>query len=94
MLAEGLYGVPNITWYNPNGQIIYSSGDTVVQNQVNVGQVTMVTVEIDPLKTSDMGSYTCTAAFTSAALSLSVNSSATYQVQVEQGKVWISYFYL
>ena len=93
-LAEGFYRVPNITWYNPNGQIIYSSGDTVVQNQVNVGQVSMVTVEIDPLRTSDIGLYTCTARFISAALSLSVSSSANYQVQVEQGKMHMAMYFL
>ena len=64
----------------------------MVQNQVNVGQVSMVTVEVDPLRTSDMGSYTCTATFTSAALS--VTSSANYQVQVEQGKVYLLMYFL
>jgi len=86
-LAEGLYGNPSVTWYYPNGQQIYTLGDTVVQNQINEGQISTVTVELDPLRTSDMGSYTCSAAVTSSALSLSVNSSASYQVLVEQGEV-------
>lgn len=85
-LTNGFSGIPTISWTNPQGQALVSSGDLVLQSTVTLNQVSSSTVHIDPIRTSDAGSYTCSATFTSVALSLRANSSASYIVQVQQSK--------
>ena len=85
-LVEGFYGIPSITWLNSEGQPIYSAEDIILQSQITLGQDTNLTLFFDPIRTSDAGSYTCTATFSSVALPLIVNSSANFLINVQQSK--------
>ncbi len=85
-LTNGFSGTPVISWTDPQGQVLLSSGDIMLQSTVTTDQVSYSTIAFDPVRTSNTGSYTCSASFTSAALSLRANSSASYVVQVQQSK--------
>ena len=85
-LVSGLNGNLNITWINSDGQIIYSNGDIILQNQIMVNEVSNLTLYFYPLRTAHNGSYICIAELYSSVLSYPLNSSASYLINVQRRK--------
>ena len=86
-LTEGLVRTPSVFWTDSNGQPIGSSEDIMLTDQETSGQTTNRTLYFYPIRTSDDGAYTCMAMLSSPALSSSLNSSATYVIEVQQSKI-------
>ena len=83
--TEGLIRRPSLMWIDSNSQLVTSTGDIMI-NTVNSGQMINYTLQFDPIRTSDEGSYTCIAILASPALTMTINSSATYVIDVQQSK--------
>lgn len=86
-LNEGLTGILRVLWSDFNGQPINSTEDSMLSDQVTSGQTTNRTISFDPIRTSDEGSYICLATLFSPTLSISLNSSALYVIDVQQSKI-------
>lgn len=84
-LITGL-GMPSVVWKDPSDQVMNSSGNVLI-NQVTSGQTTHRILYFDPLRTSDQGRYICTATLFSSSLNISLNSSASYYLDVQLSKI-------
>ena len=82
MLIEGMSGTPNIWWTKTDGQQISSSGDIIIHDPLTLGLTTNLTLSFDPIRTTDGGTYNCTASVSSPALATPLNSSTTYVISV------------
>ena len=89
-VTEGLTEIPIITWVDSSGQSLNSTGDLIVLEQVSSRQATNRTLYFDPLRTSDEGAYRCIVTLSSPALTLPLNSSATYLIDAQQSKLMYS----
>ena len=85
-VTEGIVGVPVLAWTDSNGRPIGSTGDITLNDQVTSGQMTNRTLFFDPIRTSDEGSYICTATLSSPALTVALNSTTLYTIDVQQSK--------
>ena len=81
-LIEGMLGTPNVWWTNSNGQVVESSGDIVLHDSVTVGLATNLTLYFDPIRVTDGGTYNCLASISSPALTIPLNSSTSYVINV------------
>ena len=75
-------GTPNVWWTNAEGQLVSSSGDIILHNPQTIGLTTTLALYFDPIRTTDGGSYVCTASVVSPALAAPVNSSTAYDIIV------------
>ena len=85
-LIDGLTGMPTVTWIDSSDQQITSAGDLTVNNPMIAGLQTNRTLYFDPIRTRDMGTYTCVATLPSPALSTPLNTSALYTINVQLSK--------
>lgn len=85
-LAEGIVGTPSIVWINSHGQQLNTTGDIILSGSMTSGRVTTQTLHIDPIRTSDEGTYTCMATLASLALTHPLNSLTTLFVNVQHRK--------
>ena len=86
VLADGLLGVPQILWLDPNGQPVSSAQDVTLAPPVTSAQTTNQSIYFDPIRTSDGGAYMCMAMVSSSALATTLNSSASFNINVQQSK--------
>ena len=84
--VSGLQADVDITWSGPNGVLIDSEGRISVGTQVTVGDVTNLTLHFDPLKSADVGAYSCAATATLPLQLPSQNASSSTIVHVHPGK--------
>ena len=59
-----------------------SSGDIILHDPLTTGLITTLTLYFDPVRTTDGGTYFCTASVLSPALAAPVNSSTAYDITV------------
>ena len=86
-LTAGLLGPPLVVWVDASGQQISSTEDITLGDPAILGQVTNRTLNFDPIRTSDGGTYTCLATLSSSALATPLNISTAYTVRVQQSKI-------
>ena len=69
VVSEETPGEPTVEWRRVSDNSIVTSEDSItVGNPLTVGQITTVTLEFNPIKTSHAGQYTCRANITSSPL--------------------------
>ena len=89
-LTEGLTGTPSLFWTSTDGTLLTSAGDIVLSNPVTSDLTTSMSVFFDPVRESDEGTYVCMATLSSPALTRTLNSTAVYNVTVQQSKAVVN----
>ena len=85
-VQNGLMSSPQITWLNPNGQVLSSEGAITVEIQPVIGNPTRLTsyaLTFSPLHTSHAGTYTCRATVVSRYGTMMQSASATANITVQ-----------
>ena len=86
MIVEGL-DMPSVLWVDSKGQSISSNEDIVLGDLISSGRIMSRTLYFDPVRTSDKGTYTCEAALFSSSLNIQLNSSASFNLDVQLSKM-------
>jgi len=85
-VQNGLMSAPQITWLNPNGQVLSSEGAITVAVQPVIGNPTRLTsyaLTFSPVHTSHAGTYTCRATVVSPYGTMMQSASTTANVTVQ-----------
>lgn len=85
-IVEGL-DMPSLLWKDSEGQPINSNEDIMIGDLVSSGQIMSQTLYFDPIRTSDERTYVCVAALFSHSLNILLNSSASYELEVQLSKI-------
>ena len=80
---QGLFATPEIMWLGPGGNVVNNGEDIMVYPLFTDGNVTISQIEIDTLKTSDGGQYTCAVSLNSPALVTPLTAAAVTAVTVQ-----------
>ena len=84
--VEGL-DVPSVLWVDSEGQSINSSEDIVLGDLMYSNNGVSRDLYFDPIRTSDEGMYTCLAKLYSPSLDILLNSSVSYNLDVQLSKI-------
>lgn len=80
---ESLVALPVIIWLGPDNNPVVTEGSVHVGLPKNLGNVTEVTLEFDPLHAQLAGNYSCQTTITSTALSQVVNKTLTAMLLIQ-----------
>lgn len=88
MSIEGL-GTPNVLWVDAEGYPANSTDDILLGDLMTSGQITTRNLYFDPIRISDEGIYTCISTLYSPSLDSHLNSSASYELNVQLSKTCV-----
>ena len=73
----------NIQWTGPSGDIPEENNNFIVIEPISIdGDIATGRLQFSPLRTSDMGNYTCTGGVVEDSVGVNINDSATIMVHV------------